>query len=91
VTVQVYVITPNEKNAEFQGSLQVQNLDNASDFGMIPVNLKTSASTDLTSADPFINMVQQWFSLLTNLFERMSSTHSVSYAIMHQLFSHLRY
>jgi hypothetical protein len=91
VTVQVYVITPNEKNAEFQGSLQVQNLDNVSDFGMIPVNLKTSASTDLTSADPFINMVQQWFSLLTNLFERMSSTHSVSYAIMHQLFSHLRY
>lgn len=91
VTVQVYVITPNEKNAEFQGSLQVQNLDNTSDFGMIPVNLKTSASMDLSSANSFVNMVQQWFSLLTNLFERMSSTHSVSYTIMHQLFSHLRY
>jgi len=78
VTVQVYVIAPNEKNAEFQGFLKVQNRDNASDFDTIPVILKTSASTVLSSANPFINMVRQWFSFLTNLLERMSIAHSFS-------------
>ncbi len=72
VTVQVYVIVPDEKNTEFQGFLQVQNRDNASDFDTIPVTLKTSASTVLSSTNPFINMVRQWFSLLTNLLERMN-------------------
>jgi hypothetical protein len=72
VTVQVYVIAPNEKNAEFQGLLQVQNQNNASDFDTIPVTLKTSASTVLSTDNPFINMVRAWFSLLTNLLERMS-------------------
>ena len=72
VTVQVYVITPNENNAEFQGLLLVQNQDNDSDFDTIPVTLKTSASTVLSTTNPFINMVRQWFSLLTNLLERMS-------------------
>ena len=72
VTVQVYVIAPDEKNTEFQGFLQVQNRDNTSDFDTIPVTLKTSASMVLSSANPFINMVRQWFSLLTNLLERMN-------------------
>jgi hypothetical protein len=72
VTVQVYVIAPNEKNAEFQGLLQVQNQNNASDFDTIPVTLKTSASTVLSTTNPLIDMVRQWFSLLTNLLERMS-------------------
>ena len=41
VTVQVSVVAPNEKNSEFQGNLRVENIDNSSDFGLIPVYLKT--------------------------------------------------
>jgi hypothetical protein len=63
MTLQVYVVAPNEKNTEFQGFIQVQNRNNASDFDTIPVNLKTSASTVLSSANPFINMMRQWLSL----------------------------
>ncbi len=40
-TVQVYVVVPNEKNAEFQGNLTVQNKNNASDYVNIPVTLTT--------------------------------------------------
>jgi len=41
VTVQVSVVAPNEKNSEFQGYLRVENRDNSTDFGLIPVHLKT--------------------------------------------------
>ena len=41
VTVQVSVVAPNEKNTEFQGYLRVENQDNSTDFGLIPVTLKT--------------------------------------------------
>ena len=41
VTVQVSVIAPNETNSEFQGQLIVENNDNSSDFGLIPVFLRT--------------------------------------------------
>jgi hypothetical protein len=41
VTVEVTVIAPNEKNSEFQGQLKVENIDNSSDFDLIPVYLKT--------------------------------------------------
>jgi hypothetical protein len=50
VTVQVYVVVPKEKNTEFQGFVQVQNKNNASDFGTIPVTLKTSAGTVLSQS-----------------------------------------
>jgi hypothetical protein len=82
VTVQVYVVAPKEKNAEFQGLLTVQNNNNASDIATIPVTLKTSASAILPAANPFINMMRQWLSLLTRLLERMSIAHSFSYDTM---------
>jgi hypothetical protein len=86
VTVQVNVVAPNEKNAKFEGFLQVQNQNNASDFDTIPVTLKTSASTVLTPANPFIHMVRQWLSFLTGLFGRMNIVRSLSYDIMQQMF-----
>ena len=41
MTVEVSVIAPNVINSEFQGQLRVENQDNSSDFGFIPVYLKT--------------------------------------------------
>jgi signal peptidase I len=86
VTVQVYVVAPNEKNKEFNGTLRVQNKGNASDFDTIPVTLKTSASTVLTTANPFIHMVRQWLSFMTGLLGRMNMGHFPSYDIMQQMF-----
>jgi len=41
VTVHVSVIAPDEKNAEFDGYILVENIDNSNDFEVIPVALKT--------------------------------------------------
>jgi hypothetical protein len=42
VTVQVSVLTPNEKNADFEGYIHVENADNPNDIEEIPVILKTA-------------------------------------------------
>jgi len=59
-TVQVYVVVPNEKNQMFDGTLRVENRDNASDYVDIPVTLTTSASVTALSN----NLIISW------LFER---------------------
>ena len=41
VTIEVSVIAPNETNSGFQCYVRVENIDNSSDFGLIPVHLKT--------------------------------------------------
>jgi hypothetical protein len=41
VTVQVSVVAPNEGSSEFQGYLRIENQDNSTDFGLIPVSLRT--------------------------------------------------
>jgi len=88
VTVQVYVVAPKEKNAEFQGLLTVQNKNNASDIATIPVTLKTSASAALPAANPFLAMVRQWLSLLVDFIGRTSSSLPISHDLMQQLFHH---
>jgi hypothetical protein len=75
LTVEVYLVAPKEKNTEFQGVLQVQNKNNASDVATIPVILKTSASTALTPAHPFLDLMRRWCSFLADLFTRMSNEH----------------
>jgi hypothetical protein len=40
-TVEVYVTAPDQKNTESQGYIRVVNIDNSSDFNLIPVSLKT--------------------------------------------------
>ena len=86
VTVDVYVIAPKEKNAEFQGLLTVQNKNNASDIAMIPVTLKTSASAALPAANPFLVMVRQWLSLLVDFLGRAGLGLFLSHDLMQQLF-----
>jgi hypothetical protein len=63
VTVDVHVVAPLEKNATFQGNLQVQNTNNASDVGTISVTLKTGESASLAIANPLVNMFLHWLSL----------------------------
>jgi hypothetical protein len=72
VTVQVYMVVPNEKDTQFQGVLKVQNQDNASDFDTIPVTLKTSASFSLPIDTPFANMIRHWLELLSDFLGRMN-------------------
>ena len=45
ITVQVSVVAPNEENTEFEGYIRVENQDNATDFAVIPVYLKTPTDT----------------------------------------------
>jgi hypothetical protein len=52
VTIQVYLVVPNEKNAVFQGNITVINKENSSDYCMIPVSLTTTLSQ---------NIEHQWF------------------------------
>jgi hypothetical protein len=80
------MVVPNEKNTEFNGTLRVQNQDNASDFVIIPVTLKTSASTALSIAHPFLMMVWRWWSLLTEYLGRTGLGYFLSYVMMEQLF-----
>jgi hypothetical protein len=89
VTVQVYVVVPNEKNTEFNGALRVLNQDNASDFVMIPVTLTTSASTALSTARPFLMMVWRWWSLLTEFLGRIGHGFFLAYDMMQRLFLHV--
>jgi len=43
VTVQVSVVAPDEENANFAGSIRIENIENASDYDLIPVSLSTPA------------------------------------------------
>ena len=61
-TVQVYVVVPNQTNQMFNGTLRVENTDNASDYVDIPVTLTTSTSVSA----PANNLILSW------LFERFS-------------------
>ncbi|HJX50417.1 MAG TPA: hypothetical protein VJ438_03065, partial [Candidatus Nanoarchaeia archaeon] len=44
VTVQVSIITPNEKNTRFDGYIRIENQNNPEDFDLIPVYLKTQVN-----------------------------------------------
>jgi len=57
-TVQVYVTAPDQGNTESQGYIRVINVDNSSDFNLIPVSLKTPL-IDVSvqpKAQPFLSM-----------------------------------
>jgi hypothetical protein len=74
--VDVHLVVPEEKNATFEGFLQVQNKDNASDVDTIPVMLKTGASAFLSTAYPRVAMFLCWLS--SKLFSRHQSCQPLS-------------
>jgi hypothetical protein len=70
LTVQVYVTAPNQEHTEFQGFIRVVNIDNLSDYCIIPVYLKTPLSQDLYFQRFFEGMFQHFphaFSILRHL------------------------
>jgi len=72
VTVEVSLVAPAEKNQVFGGSLTIQNKNNASDVVSIPVNLKTSVSAVRTTVHPFLGLLRQWCSSLSDFFMRLT-------------------
>jgi hypothetical protein len=53
VTVQVSVVAPDQKNADFKGYVYIENIDNPNDLEVIPVILKTP-----------VNIRPVWWTLL---------------------------
>ena len=86
VTVEVYVIAPEEKNTLFEGLLRIENKNNASDVDTIPVSLKTAVIVLLSTANPLFAMVLGWLSTLLRNFGRMSMFSALSIGLMQQVF-----
>ena len=65
-TVQVSVIAPDESNLEYQGYIRVENLNNSSDFDVIPVDLKTPKTIGslLIPLNGFIIQLKNFYSWL---------------------------
>jgi hypothetical protein len=65
-TVQVSVIAPDESNSEYQGYIRVENLNNSSDFDVIPVDLKTPKTIGalLAPINGFIIQLKNFYSWL---------------------------
>ncbi|MGF3554347.1 MAG: aryl-sulfate sulfotransferase [Thermoplasmatota archaeon] len=47
VTIHVSVVAPNQKNTQFNGYIRVENLDDSTDYDLIPVYLKTQKNIPL--------------------------------------------
>ena len=45
VTVWVSVVVPNVKNSKFEGYIRVNNMNNSTDYELVPVYLKTNVNT----------------------------------------------
>jgi hypothetical protein len=86
VTVQVTLVAPNEKHTKFQGVLTVCNKNNASDFSVIPVTLRTSATTDLPPSSHFLIMIRYLLSFLTDHLQKLKPDFFPSHILQHQLF-----
>ncbi|KYK33172.1 MAG: hypothetical protein AYK22_01290 [Thermoplasmatales archaeon SG8-52-3] len=66
VTVEVSVVSPNKKNEEFIGSIRIKNIDNSTDWEIIPVYLKTLRNR-ATNFNPFLNLLDR-FQILKKIF-----------------------
>jgi hypothetical protein len=61
INVHVSVIAPDEPDSEFDAYLRVENINNASDFELIPVILKTPANIIIPSWLTFIHQYLSHF------------------------------
>ncbi|KYK24202.1 hypothetical protein AYK24_06420 [Thermoplasmatales archaeon SG8-52-4] len=74
VTIKVSVVAPNEIESEFQGNITIENKDNSSDFGLIPVYLKTPLNINVKypSFFQFMSKLKNMFSVFVyNLLEKL--------------------
>jgi hypothetical protein len=63
ITVQVYVIAPDQENTEFEGFIRVVNKDNPDDFDVIPIYLKTPVNDFVVQMNIYHFVFKQKFSL----------------------------
>jgi hypothetical protein len=55
VTIQISVLAPSEKNKEFTGNIKIINVNDTSDFDIMPVSLKTPRSKPV-----FLNIFERF-------------------------------
>ena len=72
ISVQVYVTTPDQGNQEFQGYIRVINIDNTSDFNLIPVSLHTSLAALELQGQTRLVLKQHSFVILERISEFLS-------------------
>ena len=61
---QISLIVPNEKNKEFSGNIRIVNMDNISDYEIIPVSLNTPKNRILYPFFLFWNRFIERFPIL---------------------------
>jgi hypothetical protein len=75
LTVQVSVVAPAERNQQFSGTIKVINIQNSSDFCLIPISLATPVSTEVSH--PLLHLILekllQRFPLLEKILTLMLS------------------
>jgi hypothetical protein len=64
LTVQVSVIAPDEPESDFEGYLRIENINNSSDFDLIPVILKTP-----------VNIIPIWWNMPHQMLLRFFQDH----------------
>jgi hypothetical protein len=70
ITIQVTVKAPDEKYTKFEGYIRVENIDNPTDFDVIPISLKTPATSSPLQImlHYFLFKLKQFFFLFENIF-----------------------
>jgi hypothetical protein len=80
-TVQVTVVAPEDGNTNFEGYVRVENLQDLTDFDLIPVSLKTSTDTHTTQGmlhQKYLGFLSQhFFSSLLLLLETVFKNHTL--------------
>jgi Arylsulfotransferase (ASST) len=66
ITVQVSVIAPHETNSAFEGYIRIENINDPTDYELIPVILKTPT-----------NIIFNWLTLFRQFFEHFMQNHLV--------------
>ncbi|UCD14332.1 MAG: hypothetical protein JSW60_02655 [Thermoplasmatales archaeon] len=72
VTIQVTVVTPAEKNTEFNGNITVVNKGNSNDYCTIPVSLITPMNQQSSHSQFILKKIIQQFPLLKLIFSSIA-------------------
>jgi len=64
ITVQASVIAPDKPESDFEGYLRIENINNSSDFDLIPLTLTTPA-----------NIIPNWWNMLHQILLRFFQDH----------------
>jgi len=83
LTVNVSVIAPKEKKANFEGYIRVENTQNPNNFEVIPVSLVTPADNNINHLPPLLQLflqflqrypfIEKLWDVMTHLFSPLTS------------------